>query len=730
MNSIGRASMSVWFLLGACAPGRPGEPAASAAVSNPLPQPSAGAPPVARRVDVVDEYHGVKVPDPYRWLEDMASDETREWVAAQNRLSEAYFARIEGTERLSARLATLMAEERFSVPVRRGPRTFWNYSDGRHAQPQLRAAASPDEPGRTLLDPDSIATDGSLGYVGFVASDDGEQVAYGLSIAGGDWEEWRVRSVASGAELSDRLPSIKYYPPVFAPGSRGLYYSRFPTPPPGRELTQPDRGCAVYFHRLGTPSSEDRLVHARPDQPTWQFWPSVTPDGRYLVLTIGDGQVGDRSEEQIAYLELDAEGRTQGTRVVPLIDRFGAEFVFLGNEGPVFYLMTDLEAPQRRVVAIDTRTPARERWREVIAEGPDPITAARLVGHQLIITRLHDVHAAVSAHDLSGKLLREVSLPGLGTVRGFEGEPGAEETYYTFSSFTQPRTVYRYRLSSGESRVWKAPPPALPPSDYSTRQVFYPSRDGTRVPMFVVSRRDVKLDGNNPTLLRGYGVGGFVQTPSYNPALVAWLERGGVYALANIRGGGEYGRAWQEAARREKRQVSFDDFIAAAEWLINERYTSPSRLGISGASAGGLLVAAVALQRPELFRAVVPIVGVFDMLRFPLFGQGAGWQGDMGSPSVEREFRALLAFSPVHNTRAGTRYPAALVLTGDHDVRVAPLHSYKFVAALQAAQAGDAPILLHVDTASGHQGGSTLQQTIGAEARLYAFLARQLGLTL
>jgi prolyl oligopeptidase len=315
-------------------------------------------------------------------------------------------------------------------------------------------------------------------------------------------------------------------------------------------------------------------------------------------------------------------------------------------------------------------------------------------------------------------------------VQGFQGGPGVDETYYAFSSFTQPPTIYGYRLSSGESRVWKALSADFSPNELTTRQVFYPSRDGTPVPMFVVSRRDLKLDGNNPTLLRGYGAGGFALTPSYNPSLVAWLERGGVYALANIRGGGEYGKAWQEAATREKRQVGFDDFIAAAQWLITSHHTSPSRLGISGESAGGMLVAAVALQRPDLFGAVVPIVGVFDMLRFPLFGQGAGWQGDLGSPEIANEFRALLAYSPVHDTRPGTRYPATLVLTGDHDARVAPLHSYKFVAALQAAQAGDAPILLHVDTASGHGGGSTLQQAVDEETRLYAFLAQNLGLSL
>jgi len=741
MDGSGRAlAVGVW--LAACAPAHAPEPASAAAAADGATPASrrADAPPVARRVDVVDDYHGVKVPDPYRWLEDMGSAETREWVAAQNRLSQAYLGRIEGMPRLMARLAALTVEERFSLPLRRGSRAFWNYNDGKHAQWQLLTAGSLDEPGRLLLDADSIASDGSLGYVGFVASDAGEHVAYGLSIAGGDWEEWRVRSVESGADLGDRLQSIKYYPPAFAPGARALFYSRFPTPPPGQELTQLDHGNAVYVHRLGAPNTLDRVVYARPDQPTWQFAPSVTADGRYLVLTIGDGQVGDRNEEQIAYLDLGSGARGEGGKgdtgtrdtgtVVPLIDRFGAEFVFLGNEGPVFYLLTDLEAPQRRVVAIDTRTPERERWREVIPEGHDPISGARLVGRQLIVTRLHDVHAVVSAYDLTGKLLRDIPLPGLGNVRGFEGEPGSEETYYAFSSFTRPRTVYRYRLASGESRVWKAASGGVEPGQFTTRQVFYPGRDGTRVPMFVVSRRDLKLDGQNPTLLTAYGAGGVAWMPSYNPALVAWLERGGVFALANIRGGGEYGRAWQEAARREKRQVSFDDFIAAAEWLAAERYTSPARLGISGASAGGLLVATAAMQRPELFAAVVPVVGVFDMLRFPLFGQGAGWQGEFGSPGVESEFRALLAYSPVHNARPNTRYPATLVLTGDHDVRVAPLHSYKLVAALQAAQAGDAPILLHVDTDSGHQGGSTTGQAIDEEARLYSFLAHTLGLEL
>jgi prolyl oligopeptidase len=724
--------LSIALSLSACSrPGQPPTPsnvsaaeAARTTASPPPPRPAFPYPP-APRGDVVDDFHGVKVADPYRWLEALDSPETRAWVTAENRLTDAYFAQIPG-KGARARLAELLRYEKFGLPRRRGGRYFWTHNDGKRDQSVLYAAPSLDGAPAALLDPNAISPDGSLALVGFSASSDGARIAYGLSIGGGDWLKWRLRDAATAKDLPDELANIKYYRPSFTRGGEGIYYSRFPAPQPGKELLETDHDCKVYFHAIGTDVAKDVVVYERPDQPTWQFDPSITRDGRYLVITIGDGQVGDRGVEQVVYLDLTAPH----AKPVALVDTYESEYVFLGNEGPVFYFQTTFGALKKRIIAIDTRTPARKSWKEIVAEGANTIEDARLVAHQLFVTTLKDAHAAVAVYDLKGKKLRDIALPGLGTVGGFDGGPDDKEIYYIFTSFTTPGSIYRYDLATGVSRVWKAPSVAFDGSQLETKQVFYPSKDGTKIPMFITARRGLALDGNNPTLLTGYGGFGTSMTPYFDPRMIAWIERGGVLALANLRGGGEYGEAWHQAAVRERKQVVYDDFIAAAEWLIASKHTSPARLGIFGVSGGGMLVGAVTMQRPELFAAVAPIAGVHDMLRFQLFGQGAGWQGDLGSPDDPSHFKALHAHSPLHNVRAGTRYPAMLVITADHDVRVAPLHSYKLAAALQAAQAGAAPVLLRVETASGHGGGTTVSRRIDQSAELLSFFARSLGVEL
>jgi prolyl oligopeptidase len=674
----------------------------------------------------VDTHHGIAIADPYRWLEDMASPETRRWVADQNAVTDAYLAKIPGRDALHRRIGELVGYEEFGTPVRRGPRYYWTHSDGKQNQRVVWTAATLDAVPTVLVDPNAISSDGSLALAGLAVDDNGRRAAYGLAIGGGDWQRWHVRDIATGKDLPDVLEHIKYYAPTFNRDGTGLYYSRFPAPRPGMELTETDHDCKVYFHRIGTDVASDVVVYDRPDHPTWQFELNRTRDGRYLVITTGDGQVGDRSEELISYLDLSGPGK----RPIDLIDHYDADYVFLGNDGPVFYVTTTQGAATKRIIAIDTRAPARDRWTEIVPAGSQAIEYARLVGRQLLVVTMQDAHHAVTAYDLRGKRLHDVALPGLGSAYGFAGDPDAKETFYWFTSFTQPGAVYREDLATGASTLWKAPQVPFDAAALETRQVFFPSKDGTKVPMFVTARKGLAPDGTHPTVITAYGFGGFSLTPGFDPAMIAWLERGGVYVVVNIRGGGEYGEAWHLAARRTHRQVGLDDFIAAGEWLVANRITSPAHLGAMGTSGGGMLVAAVLDQRPDLFGAVVPIAGVHDLLRFQLFGQGAGWQGDFGSPDDPAEFTVLRAISPLHNVRPGTRYPATFIVTSDHDVRVAPLHSYKLTAALQAAQAGAQPVVMRVQTESGHGGGSTRSQEIEQNTEILGFLAAHLGLAL
>ncbi len=708
---------------------RPAETPGPAAVAQPAPPPAPAAPaglvyPRARTGDVVETHHGVAVADPYRWLEDMDSAETRQWVTDENAVTDAYMAKLPGREVFARRIAELVSYESFRTPLRRGARYFWSHSDGKQSQAVVWTSAALDARPTVLLDPNAISTDGSLALTGISASNNGARIAYGLAIGGGDWHKWRIREVATAKDLPDELEHIKYYKPAFTRDGTGLYYSRFPAPPPGKELVETDHDCKVYFHRIGTSVAQDPVIYERPDHPTWQFDLDLTRDGRFLVITTGDGQVGDRGQELITYLDL----QRPGGKPVALIDSYDAEYVFLGNDGPVFYFRTTLGAANKRIIAIDTRAPARDRWKEVIPEGGNAIQGATLIGRQIIVTTLQDAHHAVTAYDLRGHKLRDVALPGIGSAPGFAGGPDDQDTFYLFSGFTVPGAVYRYNLATGASTLWKSPAVPFDAGAFETRQVFVPSKDGTKVPMFITAKKGMALDGSNPTIVTAYGFGGISSTPRFNAPMIAWLERGGVFALVNIRGGGEYGEAWHLAARRTHRQVAFDDFIAAAEWLVSSKLTSPAHLGATGGSGGGMLVAGALMQRPDLFGVVMPLAGVHDLLRFQLFGQGAGWQGDLGSPDDPAEFTALRATSPLHNVRPGTRYPAILVVTADHDVRVAPLHSYKLAAALQAAQAGAAPVLMRVETKSGHGGGTTRSQAIDQQTERFAFFAANLGL--
>ena len=682
--------------------------------------------PPAPRGNVVEDYHGTQVADPYRWMEELDSPETRAWVSAEGKLTDDYLASIKEREPLRKRIATLYDYEKFGTLFHERGRYFYTHNSGMQDQSVLYAIRALGDEATVVLDPNTLSPDGKLIVTGYEAGRDGRHLAYGVSEAGSDWTDWHVRDLESGKDLPDVARYTKYYKPQFTRDSKGLYYSAFPAPRAGQELATEDLGNAVYYHALGTAASADRLIFSDSAHPDWQYEPHLSSDGRWLVIASGEGEVGDKGVENIYVIDLAAGTR----RAVQVTSGFEAAYIYVSSDAGRLYFLTTLNAPNGRVISIDPQHPDRAHWREVIPNGADAInlieTSVTLVGHRLLVRTLHDAHNRVLVYGLDGVQRGEVQLPGTGVAYGFEGRPEDEESFYAFEDVITPPTVYRYDLKSGRSTLFRAPKVAFDRSQFEEHQVFYPGKDGTRIPMLLTYSKGLKLDGRNPLLLYGYGGFGVSILPSFNPERIAWLELGGVYAIANIRGGGEYGEQWHRQAIRTRKQVVFHDFIAAAEWLIEQHYTSTPRLAIYGRSNGGLLVGACVTQRPELYGAVVAGVGVLDMLRFNKFGQGAGWTGDYGSPQDPEEFKALYAYSPVHNIHAGTKYPATLIITGDHDTRVMPMHSFKFAASLQAAQAGPAPVLLFLERASGHAGGRTTSQAIEQSASVYAFLIRNL----
>ncbi len=675
--------------------------------------------PSTRIVDQVDDYHGTSVADPYRWLEDLEGEGTRAWVAAQNELSSAYIGAIPQRTPIHARLTRLWNYERFGLPRREGGRSFYTRNDGLQNHAVVYVVDSADELPRVLLNPNSFSDDGTTALGAWSASPDGRFFAYGVSESGSDWSVWRVRDVESTRDLEDRLEWVKFSSASWARDSSGFYYSRYEAPPKGEALEAVNSSHRVYFHRLGTPQSEDRLVYERDDGKRWLFGSGVTWDDRYLVIWARPN--GARYN---GIFVLDR--KRKGAQVRELLNDFDAHYDFVGNDGPVFWFRTNLLAPRGRVIAIDTRAPGRANWKTLIPESKHTLRNVRHVGGKLVASYLADAYTRIHVHDTGGRFLREVALPGIGSAGGFFGKPDETETYYSYTSHTRPTTIYRHDLSSGQSWPHREPQVDFQPSEFEARQVFYRSRDGTRVPMFLVHRKGVQLDGRNPTLLRGYGGFNISTTPRFSVSSTVWMEMGGVLALPNLRGGGEYGEDWHQAGMKQNKQNVFDDFIAAAEWLIAEKITSPDRLAISGRSNGGLLVGAAMTQRPDLFAAALPGVGVMDMLRFHRFTIGWAWIPEYGSADDPDEFAALYAYSPLHNLRAGVRYPATLVHTSDHDDRVVPAHSYKFAAALQAVQAPGVPALIRVEVRSGHGAGKPTAKRIDEAADRLAFVAHEL----
>jgi len=677
--------------------------------------------PASATVDQVDTYHGIPVADPYRWLENPDSPESRAWIEAQNQLTFQFLSEIPARDRIRQRLTQLWDFERYSTPFKQGDRYFYFKNDGLQNQSVLYTLRSLEDEPTVLLDPNQLSEDGTVALAGLAISEDGHLLAYGLSTSGSDWMDWKVREVETGQDRPDLVKWVKFSGAAWTHDGQGFFYSRYDEPSPESKLEGINYYQKLYYHRLGTCQSEDELIYERPDQKEWGFSGSVTEDGRYLIISVW---LGTDPRNLVFYKDLSV----LQSPVVELIHQFEANYSFVGNDGPVFWFQTDLEAPRRRLLAIDTQHPDRSHWREIIPQSDNTLESVSVLNHQFVAAYLQDAYNHVKIFDLQGQFLREVSLPGIGSVGGFGGKQTDTETFYSYTSFTTPTTIYRYDMVTGQSTLFRQPKVDFDPQQYETRQVFYSSKDGTRIPMFLTFKQGLTLDGANPTLLYGYGGFGVSLTPAFSVSNLVWMELGGVYAVPNLRGGGEYGEEWHQAGMKLKKQTVFDDFIAAAEWLIGQRYTSSAKLAISGGSNGGLLVGACMTQRPDLFAAALPAVGVMDMLRFHQFTIGWAWTSEYGSPENLEEFRVLYGYSPLHQLKPGTAYPATLITTADHDDRVVPAHSFKFAAALQAAHRGNQPVLIRIETKAGHGAGKPTAKLIEESADKLAFLVRVLGM--
>ncbi|MFO0799609.1 MAG: prolyl oligopeptidase family serine peptidase [Gemmataceae bacterium] len=682
--------------------------------------------PDTKKVEVTDTYHGTTVADPYRWLEDdvRKSPEVASWVEAENKVSDAFLKDIPQREAIRKRITDLWNYEKISAPSKVGGRYFFSKNDGLQNQSVFYTQDTLDGPARMLLDPNTWSKDGTVALSGMAISDDGKLIAFGKAAAGSDWNTWHVLDVATGKLLDDKLEWVKFSGASWTLDGKGFYYSRFPEPQKDAAFQALNENQTLYYHRLGTPQSDDTLVYRTPEHPRWTVGGTVSEDGKYLVISVGDGTTSRKS--RVVYRDLTDEK----AQPVDLIANHKNKFSFLGNDGGLFYFLTDFNAPKYQVVAIDTKNPDPKGWKTIVPEAAEVLEGADLFGNQFVCSYLKDARTVVKVLDMAGKHVRDVDLPGIGTAGGFNGKRTDTETFYSFSSFATPPSTYKYDLATGKSTLLRQAQVKFDPSAYEVKQVFVPSKDGTKVPMFIAHKKGLKLDGTNPTLLYGYGGFNISLTPGFSVSRLMWMEMGGVFAVANLRGGGEYGDDWHRAGTKTKKQNVFDDFIACGEWLVKEKYTSPKKLAIQGGSNGGLLVGACMTQRPDLYGACLPAVGVMDMLRFQKFTAGRFWTDDYGSSESENpeEFKALLAYSPYHTLlRNGPRdYPATLVTTADTDDRVVPGHSFKFAAALQAMQKGGAPVLIRIETKAGHGAGKPTAKVIEEVADQWAFLVRTL----
>ncbi|MFV0387524.1 MAG: prolyl oligopeptidase family serine peptidase [Pyrinomonadaceae bacterium] len=675
--------------------------------------------PEAKKVEQVDDYHGTKVADPYRWLENPDSPETKAWVTAENKVTEAYLDSLPRREAIKERLTKLWNYEKYSAPSKQGSKYFYYKNDGLQNQSVLYVADSVDDPGRVLLDPNTFSKDGTTSLAGVAITQDAKTLAYAISEGGSDWRTWYFVDIATGKKLPDVLTNIKFSGVSWTNDGKGVFYSRYPEPNAKTKLEDANFNQKLYYHVLGTKQSKDKLVYERPDDPKLGISGFVTQDGNWLVINLSKGT---SPKNLVFYKDL----RTKNSEIKPLISEFTNDYSYIGNIGANFYFQTDKDAPRNKIVSVNLFDSAHN-WKTVVSESEDTLVNVTFVNNQFIAKYLKNAYSAVKIFDTFGNFLRDVELPGIGSVDGFGGKRFDKETFYTYTSFDTPPTIYRYDIASGQTELFRKANVDFDANKFEVKQVFYESKDGTKVPMFIVHKKGLKLDGSNPTILYGYGGFNISMTPGFSVARIPWLENGGVYVVANLRGGGEYGEAWHSAGTKLQKQNVFDDFIAAAEWLVANKYTSPKKLAIQGGSNGGLLVGAVVNQRPELFGAALAAVGVMDMLRFQKFTIGWAWTSDYGSSDNPEEFKAIYAYSPLHNIKPDINYPAVLITTADHDDRVVPAHSFKYAATLQAAQGGTAPILIRIETKAGHGAGKPTSKIIQEQADIYAFFYKNLG---
>lgn len=674
--------------------------------------------PETRKTDTVDVYFGTEVADPYRWLEDDNSEETAAWVKAQNEVTDAYLAKIPFRNQIRERLTELWNYPRTGVPFHKGNHYFFFKNDGIQNQSVLYIQDSLTGEPRVFLDPNTLSEDGTTSLGTYSVSKDGKYFAYAISKAGSDWNEIYVMETATGRQLEDKLEWVKFSGISWR--GDGFYYSRYDKPASGGELSSKNEYHKVYFHKVGDPQAKDVLVYENRIYPLRNYGGGTTDDEQFLMIVETETTSGNA-----LYV---SDLRKPGYSFRKIADGFRFEYSVIYNEDDIFYIHTNDGAPRYQIVKVDLKKPARENWVTIIPEKEEVLKSAEVAGGKLICQYMKDASSRAFVYNTDGSLLHEIALPGIGTIAGFEGNRDENQAFYAYTSFTFPSTVYTYDIAANKSEVLHAPEINFDPSGYTTEQVFYPSKDGTRIPMFLVYKNGIAKDGNNPVYLYGYGGFNVSITPSFSVSRLVFLEQGGVLAIANLRGGGEYGEEWHRAGTKLQKQNVFDDFIAAAEYLIDQKFTSPSKIAIAGGSNGGLLVGACMTQRPDLFGVALPAVGVMDMLRFHKFTIGWAWTGDYGSSEDSTQFRYLLGYSPLHNLKPGTCYPATLVTTADHDDRVVPAHSFKFAARLQEVHACDKPVLIRIETNAGHGAGKPVSKMIDEATDTWAFTMYNLGM--
>ncbi len=681
--------------------------------------------PATRQVDHIDTYFGTAVADPYRWLEDDNSAATKAWVQAENAVTEKFLAAMPQRLPTRALYTGLYNFEKVGLPSQEGGRYFWSRNDGLQQQSVIYTAASLTAPPSVALDPNTLSKNGTVALTGLAPSKDGKLLAYGIAGAGSDWQSWRVRDLQTGKDLADQIEWVKFSRAAWTPDSKGFFYARFDQPKAGTALTAANYFQKLYYHRIGTEQAADVLIAENAAEKSWGWGAQATEDGRWVVI-----EVSPRSGRKNGLMVLPlVQGALDGSKSRPVLMGFDAEYQVIGTAGNRLVIKTDKDAPNGRLISVDVDAPAPANWQTVVAEGRDALQNASAVGGRYVLQYLHDASSLVRVHAADGSLLRELALPGVGSASGFNGHDNSPETFFSYASLINPPEIWRYDVATGQATLWMRPKTAFDSTQFETRRAFVTSKDGTKFPVFIAHKKGLVLNGNNPTLLYSYGGFNISMTPSFSITSATWMQMGGVYVLASIRGGGEYGEAWHQAGTKLNKQNVFDDFIAAGEWLVAQQITNPKKLAINGGSNGGLLVGAVVNQRPDLFGAAVPQVGVMDMLRFHKFTIGWAWVSDYGSSDDAAQFQALKAYSPLHNIQSGKAYPPILVTTGDHDDRVVPAHSFKYAAQLQATNTGPAPKLIRIEIDAGHGAGKPTSKIIEERADALSFIAHAFGMT-